>query len=316
LLLADRVKGEGDSFLAPLIPALSRAFEVRFVSLGPGETLAQAIGWADIVWLEWCWDHAVWATGSGVLAGRPCVVRLHSIEALQTDFPARMDWSAVSCLVTVGDDIAAVLSERFPQIQAASVPLHVVPNGIDTARFAPGTPDRFRVAWVGHLEPKKNPMLLLQVAQRLAAADARFSVHVAGACTDLRTARYLQRMVPRLGLSQMLRFCGPVADMPGWYADKGVLLSTSMYESFGLSIGEAMAVGAFPVVHDFPGADALWPAECLFAGIEEAVAMIRAARPGLYRDWVETRYGLTRQEAAVLALLHALPQGTYRREPG
>jgi hypothetical protein len=64
-----------------------------------------------------------------------------------------------------------------------------------------------------------------------------------------------------------------------------------------------MAVGAFPVVHDFPGADRLWPEECLFAGIDDAIALIRSARPGLYRGWVEDRYGLKRQEDSVLRLL-------------
>ena len=84
LLLADRVKGRADSFLAPLMPALECHYETRFVSVGPGEELAAAIAWADIVWLEWCWDHAVWATRNAIPSGKPCVVRLHSIEALQT----------------------------------------------------------------------------------------------------------------------------------------------------------------------------------------------------------------------------------------
>ena len=69
---------------------------------------------------------------------------------------------------------------------------------------------------------------------------------------------------------------------------------------------EAMATGAFPVVHAFPGADRLWPSECLFAAEDEAVALIGAARPGLYRDWVSTRYGLERQVDRVLALLSAM----------
>ena len=303
LLLADRVKTEADSFLRPLLPALRRAYDVRFVALGAGDALAEAIGWADIVWLEWCWDHAVWATTSGVLQGKPCVVRLHSIEALQTDYPARMDWSQVACLTTVGDDTAETLHAHFP----LAPPAIVIPNGIDMDRFAPGQPDRFRIAWVGHLEPKKNPMLLLQIAHRLHALDPRYSFHVAGAFTDLRTARYLQQMLPALGLGGVVTFDGAVADMPAWYADKGVLLSTSMYESFGMNIGEAMAVGAFPVVHAFPGADRIWPAECLFASIEDAVALIRAARPGLYRGWVGDRYGLDRQVVAVLKVLAALP---------
>jgi glycosyltransferase involved in cell wall biosynthesis len=305
LLLADRVKTRHDSFLAPLIPALERHHQVRFLSAGPGEALAEAIGWADIVWLEWCWDHAVWATNSGLLRGKGCVLRLHSIEALQTDFPARVDWSSVHRLITVGEDIAEVLLSRFPAI-AGTVPVRIVANGIDLDRFAPGRGDRFRIGWVGHVEPKKNPMLLVQIAHRLRGLDPRYSIHAAGALTDLRTARYLEHMAGALGLGETLRFEGPVADMPAWYADKGVLLSTTMYESFGLNIGEAMAVGAFPVVHDFPGADRLWPSECLFAAIDDAVALIRSARPGLYRDWVGERYGLHRQVAGVIALLAEL----------
>jgi glycosyltransferase involved in cell wall biosynthesis len=146
-------------------------------------------------------------------------------------------------------------------------------------------------------------MLLLQIAHALHRADPRYVVHVAGAFTDQRTARYLKRFMGSLGLAGVVRFEGPISAMPAWYADKGVLLSTSMYESFGLNIGEAMAVGAFPVVHDFPGADRLWPEECLFASIDDAVALIRSARPGLYREWVRARYGLDRQKDAVLRLL-------------
>ncbi len=299
LLLADRIKTEADSFLAPLLPALRDRFDVRFTTHGPGKALAAEIAWADIVWLEWCWDHAVWATRSGVLGGRPCVVRLHSIEALQTDFPAQVDWGQVTRLVTVSDDIAAPLAHRVPAIPK---PL-IIPNGIDLARFPLGTPSRFRIAWVGHIEPKKNPMLLLQIAHRLHQVDPRFTVHVAGAFTDLRTLRYVRQMVPLLGLDGVVRFEGHIADMPAWYADKGVLLSTSMYESFGMNIGEAMATGAFPVVHAFPGADRLWPPECLFAGTDEAVSLIRSARPGLYRGWVSEFYSLDRQASAITGLL-------------
>ena len=305
LLLADRVKGRDDTFLAPLIPALDNITMCASSASRPVPVLAEAIHWADIVWLEWCWDHAVWATTSDCLNGKRCVIRLHSIEALQTDFPAKVNWSRVDRLITVGEDITALLFGNHPAIGACLKP-DVIPNGIDLDRFVAGSGDRHLVAWVGHLEPKKNPMLLLQIAHTLHRADPRYVVHVAGAFTDLRTARYVRRMMGSLGLDKVVRFDGPIADMPAWYTDKGMLLSTSMYESFGLNIGEAMAVGAFPVVHDFPGADRLWPVECLFASVEQAVALIRSGRPGLYRDWVAARYGLKRQEQAVLRLLAEL----------
>jgi glycosyltransferase involved in cell wall biosynthesis len=305
LLLADRIKGRADTFLAPLIPALEQRHDVRFICAGPGQELAEAIAWAEIVWLEWCWDHAVWATTSGDLTGKRCVIRLHSIEALQTNYPANVDWSKVDRLVTVGEDITGVLLSNTPSIAEYLQP-DIIPNGIDMDRFAMGSGDRHLIGWVGHLEPKKNPMLLLQIAHALHRADPRYLFHVAGVFTDLRTARYVKHFMASLGLGGIVRFDGSIADMPTWYADKGVLLSTSMYESFGLNIGEAMAVGAFPVVHDFPGADQIWPEECLFASVEQAVALIRSSRPGLYREWVGDRYGLERQQQAVLRLLAGL----------
>jgi glycosyltransferase involved in cell wall biosynthesis len=143
----------------------------------------------------------------------------------------------------------------------------------------------------------------LQIAHALRRADPRYSVHVAGEFTDLRTTRYLQRFMRSLGLDGIVHFDGAISDMPVWYTDRGVLLSTSMYESFGLNIGEAMAVGAFPAVHDFPGADRLWPEACLFASIGKALASIRSARPDLYRAWVRDRYSLELQKNAVLRLL-------------
>ena len=234
-----------------------------------------------------------------MLARKPTVLRLHSIEALQTDYPARVDWSQIHRLIAVGDDTAALLKERFPAAPAATV----IPNGIDMHRFVPIAPDRFRVAWVGHLEPKKNPMLLLQIAHRLHTLDPSFTFHVAGAFTDLRTVRYIRQMIAPLGLGGVVTFDGPIQDMPAWYGDKGTILSTSMYESFGMNIGEGMACGLFPVVHAFPGAEHLWPRECLFASVEDATALIRSARPGLYRGWVAERFGLERQVDMVLGLL-------------
>ena len=306
LLLADRVKGQADSFLRPLLAGLHRGFEVRFVSLPPASpALAEAIDWADLVWFEWCWDHAVWATRSGALQGRPCVVRLHSIEALQTDFPGQLDWSQVSRLVTVGKDITDALRRRFPVV--AAVPTMVIPNGIDLERFVPGRPDRDRIAWVGHIEPKKNPMLMLQIAHRLRQVAPEATVHVAGAVTDLRTAALSAANDPGTRPQRDAAFRRRGDRHASLVSGQGgVLLSTTMYESFGMNIGEAMAVGAFPVVHDFPGADLLWPAECLFASVDEAVALIRAATPGLHRPWVAERYDLERQELAVLAALDAV----------
>jgi hypothetical protein len=131
-------------------------------------------------------------------------------------------------------------------------------------------------------------------------------VRAADGFTDLQTARCVRQLAGTVAPGDAVRFDGAVADVPASWADNAVLLSASMYESFGLNIGEAMAVGAFPVEYDFPASDRLWPGAWLFARIEPAVARIRSARPGLYRDWINEFYSFDRQSRSMLDLLPRL----------
>ena len=108
------------------------------------DALADAINWADIV----AGSVVLGSRGLGhhvrLLTGKKCVLRLHSIEALQTDFPANVDWSRVDRLITVGDDNTEVLMTRHPAIAGHLRP-DIIPSGIDMDRFA-GSGDRHRIA--------------------------------------------------------------------------------------------------------------------------------------------------------------------------
>jgi hypothetical protein len=108
-----------------------------------------------------------------------------------------------------------------------------------------------------------------------------------------------------MGLGHNITFYGRIADIEAWYRGKGVLLSTTLYESFGMNIGEAMACGCWPVVHDYPGAAKIWPAETLFATVDQAVERIRRAEANRYRSFVVERYSVARQMEAVRRLLDA-----------
>ena len=79
----------------------------------PREELADAIDRAEHRAAGRAWDDAVWVIRSGLIARPPLRAAPASIEALQIDFPARVDWSWGSRLTTVSDDIAAALNERF-----------------------------------------------------------------------------------------------------------------------------------------------------------------------------------------------------------
>lgn len=192
---------------------------------------------------------------------------------------------------------------RWPDLER-KVHIRVISNAIECDRFANNRSKTMTdIAWVGRIEMKKNPAMLLQIMQKLVAIDPAYRLHVAGVCNDLRMSRYLSHLIGQFGLRQNIIFHDFVTDMPDWLADKGVLLSTSFYESFGMNIGEAMAAGAYPVIHSFPGSNTVWPQECLFSSIDEAVSLILKATPNQYVDFVRERYDCALLFSAVDALL-------------
>jgi glycosyltransferase involved in cell wall biosynthesis len=91
--------------------------------------------------------------------------------------------------------------------------------------------------------------------------------------------------------------------MPAWHACNGVLLHTSLHESFGYAIAEAAAVGCDIAVLEHPGADEFWPAATRYATVDAAVELIRNAAPHRWRDYVANRFSLERQLAATAEVL-------------
>lgn len=303
IAIFDALNPRERSFMRPLAAHLEGAWQVDFYHPGSVDEVAQSAQGADILWFEWCGPLAVYATNHLDLRGKKTIIRLHSFEAIDTNYPNEVFWGNVDHLVLVCDDVLEILRGRRPDI-SRQTDVRVIFNAIECTRFANTAPKIMTdIAWVGGLEMKKNPALFLQIMARLVDLNPAYRLHVAGQFTDPRMSRYLNHMIGRTGLKEHIIYYDYVTDMPAWLRDKGVLLSTTLYESFGMNIGEAMAAGAFPVIHDFPGADRLWPSECLFTTVDEAVQMIQTAKPGRYVDYVRERYDASVQFAAVDALL-------------
>ena len=74
----------------------------------------------------------------------------------------------------------------------------------------------------------------------------------------------LRALVDELNLEKFIRFVGatPYADMPKYYALADVFVSIASSDSTPVSLLEAMACGAIPVVSDLPG-----PGEWITSGV-------------------------------------------------
>jgi glycosyltransferase involved in cell wall biosynthesis len=144
-----------------------------------------------------------------------------------------------------------VEGERLPAEKVA-----VIPNGVDTNRFAPLVdvlairqslgidPTSPVVAIVAALRPEKNHELFLSMARRVTRRlrDARFLIIGDGPC---RAA--LEQRAWELGIAQHVSFLGSRDDVPRLLSACDLFALTSHNEANPVSILEAMSIG-LPVV--------------------------------------------------------------------
>ncbi len=293
-----------ESFLGDIVAFLAHHYDVRTCYSKDGNQLTAAVEWADLVWLEWANELAATLSHrGGLLDGKQVICRVHSYEVLDGHLP-RIDWSKITKAVFVAPHVLDTARRIYPKLMDETEVV-VIPNGVNLDRFAFGERSPgFNVAVVGQVNGKKNPSLWPEILHRLVGIDDRYTLKIAGAVQEMRYGLYLEHTAKQLGLEKQVRLFGHVENIARWFESERInyLLTTSVFESFGYGIAEAMAMGYRPLINHFPGADGLWPEECLFASLEEAVAMIQDKdnyQSDNYRRFVEERYGLEQQLASI-----------------
>lgn len=280
-----------DQFIDQIVEGLSADYTVRKFIIRTQQEVYNAIDWADIVWFEWCNQTAIIGTNYEGIKGKKIIIRLHSYEIF-TDFPKQINWPVVDKLILVAPHIREILKIFIPDIEK-KVKIEIVFNGIDLnsikcREIQPG----HNIAWVGFINYKKNPQMALQILKKLTEGlyntDKRYMLHVAGSFQDSRYKIYLEYMIKEMGLQDNVKFYGWIDDMQGFWEDKNYLLHTSIHESFGYAIFEAMARGIKPVIHNFRGAKELYPKYAIFNTIDGAANIITNENyySNAYRNWI------------------------------
>lgn len=223
----------------------------------------------DTVFCEWCCQNAVWHSNNK-RPGCKLIVRLHRFELFR-DFPGQVDWQNVDALIVVSDWFRDQMVERHG-VDPAKV--HVMPQFIDWHGLVrPKLPEaRFTLGLVG-INPFEHKRVdrALDFFAALRARDPRFKLAVRSAMpweikwvwdreddTRHRFTQVFQRIYNDPDLAENIRFDPAGPDMEEWYRGIGTILSSSDSEGCHTSVLEGMASGAYPVVHDWPGARSLF----------------------------------------------------------
>ncbi len=298
--------GDGSQFLDEIAEFTKQRFETRIFEGRTEQELYKLMKWSDISWFEWCTNLAVVASNLPKVC--KTIVRLHRYEAYEL-WPQRINWANVDILITVGNSfVRDALLRSVPQL-ASRTNVVVIPNGVDLEKFAFTNRKRGKnIAFLANLRMVKNPAFVLQCMQKLHYIDPQYRLFFGGAFQDGALEQYLRYMVGALDLRDVVFFDGPQEDVRSWLEDKHYIVSTSIIEGHPMGLLEGMACGLKPVIHNFPGADQIFPSEFLFNISEQFCQQILSDiyEPEKYRRFVEENYSLQNQLNKINDLLMQL----------
>ncbi|WIM95942.1 glycosyltransferase family 1 protein [Actinoplanes oblitus] len=255
------------------------------------EVFAPDLAWADTVFVDWCLGHAAMLATLDPGPAR-VIVRLHSYEAF-TVFPHLLDLSRVDDLVFVSEPLREFATAAIPRLRQPGAPrTPVLTNAARLDRYRLPKPDtaRFTLGLVGVGAIAKDPRWALRVLRELRRHDERYRLMLIGkeldegpnAVSAAYFAGYAAELAELDGRGALVR-AGQTDDVPGALTEVGVVLSTSVRESFHLGLIEGAASGAVPVVRDWPffagqraGARSIFPAGWVVRDPAEAVRRILA----------------------------------------
>ena len=212
--------------------------------------LDRLLGDVDVLWIP---APAPLAASRRV----PLVLSVHDLSWVQRpqDFTAyERLWHALARprrLAERANAVAAVSRATAVEVERrwgiSPARVTVVPNGIDLPPLEPGAappglPERY-LLFVGALEPRKAPELLVEAFGRARAQGLEADLVLAG----------VGRLAPRLHAPGVLQLGAvPRAALPALYAGALALVMPSWLEGFGLPPAEALRAGTPAVVSDLP----------------------------------------------------------------
>ncbi|MEJ5258002.1 MAG: methyltransferase domain-containing protein [Fervidobacterium sp.] len=306
-----------ENFLKDIAEVLSLTYDTKLVVTEDIKTLQEAVRWADIIWLEWANEMAIFVTKNiPELSKKKVICRLHSYEAL-TDFPERIDWTKIDHLIFVAKHTQEIFRELHKTLDIPNVKEHVISNGIDLDRFKftlhkPG----YNLAVAAIIGHKKDPTMWIQLLAKLKRIDKNYKLHIAGEFENFRYKVYFNYSIKEVDLEENMILHGWVKDIEKFLEDKNFVLSTSIHEGHPYNIMEGMARGIKPIILNYRGAKEQWPNDLIYNTLDEALEIItnKSYDSESYRAFVELNYSLEKQIVEIYRLIKSIDDKTYNTQ--
>jgi len=298
-------------FIKDLVPALSDDFDIDMISVQWGDNFYSLndrqrvtslyIEKADLVWLEWADGVNIDLLACDIKL-KKIILRLHRYElftprtilGISKLSPAALE--NIDQLVFVSKTVKNIGSLLFPWMTKGKV----IPNLIDTSRFPfVDRQNGYNIMMLGRMSYVKNLPLALTMFHELLKLDSNYQLHIVGEISDPELQYYSGNFVNKTGMKKNVHFHGRIDNdkLPEFMKDMHYILCTSLFESQGMGILEAMCSGLKPVIFDFPGAENIFPEKWRWIDRTEFIQNILSPNyhPFQYHKFVSNCFSITNQ---------------------
>jgi len=212
--------------------------------------------------------HAHWAIPTGLLGvwvgtilKKPLIVTIHGSDlrmALERSGFLRKIFIFVCKKATHLNCVSEVQKKEIEQLGIMNEKISSIPMGVDEAFLEMGRKRKvgfgsrpYKILSNRNLLPIYNVSLLIRAIPIVLKEEPRTKFLIAGEGSEKEN---LEKEVENLNLSTSVQFLGrvPHKEMPNLLAQSDIYVSTSPYDGTSVSLLEALASGAFPVVTDIP----------------------------------------------------------------
>ncbi|MCT8976129.1 glycosyltransferase [Clostridium sp. CX1] len=299
------VKQGMDSFLGDIIKGLSYEYETKKIIVNEYNQIDEGMKWADICWFEWCDELVAYGSKHRLAGEKKILCRLHSYEAF-AGYPSNVYWNNVDKIIFVAKHIRDFVIEKFKISKDKTL---IIQNGIDLSKYTfKERKSGFNIAYVGYINYKKGPLLLLHAFKAIYDKDHRYKLYIAGQFQDDRDVLYYNQMLREFGLENSVIYEGWQDDLDRWLEDKNYILCTSVLESQNVSVMQAMAKGIKPIVHNFVGAKNIYSEDYVWNTITEAISMIYNGKysSNEYKEFIAKNYSYENQIKSIKSCVKEL----------
>ncbi|UYP00919.1 glycosyltransferase [Oceanotoga sp. DSM 15011] len=263
-------------------------YEVNLIISENPEEIKKGVEWADIVWIEWANELAVYMSNNiNILNEKRVICRIHRYE-VYSDYMKQIDWNKIDKIITVSKNIKENIEKNYKNLNKK---VEIINNGVNLEKFKYLKRKKGKkICYIGYLHMRKNPMNLLEIMNKI--KEEGYEIEIAGEYQDKMLKEYMEYMIKEQRIEKNIKFKGWIKNIDEFLKDKNYIISTSIHESFGYGIAEAMSRGIKPLINNFEGAYDIWPKHLIYNTIDEAIKILKEDEYNseYYREWIENNY--------------------------